>query len=68
MEIQRFGPWTHPDKYPLGVHLLPKLLDEKVTRLQLRKLGAQLTALTDQQARYLGVAKEGPYKPDHYRY
>ncbi len=60
--------WTHPEKYPLGVHVLPKHLDEKVARLQLRKLGAELTELTEQQARYIGVAKEGPYKPDHYRY
>jgi adenosylhomocysteinase len=48
--------------------VLPKHLDEKVARLQLRKLGAQLTELSDQQARYIGVRKEGPYKPDAYRY
>jgi adenosylhomocysteinase len=48
--------------------VLPKHLDEKVARLQLSKLGAQLTELTDRQARYIGVAKEGPYKPDTYRY
>ena len=54
-----------------GVHLCrpePPPLDEKVARLQLRKLNAQLTELTDVQARYIGVSKEGPYKPDHYRY
>jgi adenosylhomocysteinase len=60
--------WSHPERYPVGVHVLPKQLDEKVARLQLRKLGAQLTELTDEQAGYIGVAKTGPYKPDHYRY
>jgi adenosylhomocysteinase len=55
-------------KYPIGVYVLPKHLDEKVARLQLAKLDAQLTELTDEQARYIGVAKSGPYKPDHYRY
>jgi len=60
--------WTNPDKYPVGVYVLPKQLDEKVARLQLTKLGAQLTELTERQARYIGVNREGPYKPDHYRY
>jgi adenosylhomocysteinase len=60
--------FTHPEKYPIGVHVLPKILDEKVARLQLSKLGAQLTELTDQQARYIDVDPHGPYKPDHYRY
>src|SRR5512143_2726674 len=60
--------YTNPDKYPVGVYVLPKHLDEKVARLQLKKLNAQLTELTDVQARYIGVAKEGPFKPDHYRY
>jgi adenosylhomocysteinase len=60
--------FNHPDKYPVGVYVLPKHLDEKVARLQLKKLGAQLTELSDAQARYIGVQKEGPYKPDHYRY
>ena len=55
-------------KYPIGVYTLPKHLDEKVARLQLKKLNAQLTELTDQQAAYIGVTKEGPYKADHYRY
>ena len=50
------------------MYTLPKHLDEKVARLQLRKLNAQLTELTDQQADYIGVPKEGPYKPEHYRY
>ena len=48
--------------------MLPKHLDEKVARLQLSKLGAQLTVLTDEQAAYIGVSKNGPYKPDTYRY
>jgi len=60
--------WGSPQKYPIGVYVLPKHLDEKVARLQLAKLGAQLTELTDQQARYIGVDKKGPYKTDHYRY
>ncbi|HTV52606.1 MAG TPA: adenosylhomocysteinase, partial [Steroidobacteraceae bacterium] len=55
-------------QYPIGVYTLPKRLDEKVARLQLTTLNAQLTQLTDQQARYIGVEKEGPYKPEHYRY
>ena len=54
--------------YPIGVYILPKQLDEKVARLQLSKLGAMLTELTDEQARYIGVPKHGPYKSDHYRY
>ena len=60
--------WGNPQKYPVGVHVLPKHLDEKVARLQLKKLGAQLSELTDEQARYIGVANEGPFKSDHYRY
>ena len=62
--------WAERDsgKYPVGVYVLPKHLDEKVARLQLRKLNAQLTELTEQQAAYIGVKKEGPYKADHYRY
>jgi adenosylhomocysteinase len=60
--------WANHDKYPVGVYVLPKHLDEKVARLQLKKLGAQLTELTDQQARYIGVDKQGPYKPEAYRY
>jgi adenosylhomocysteinase len=54
--------------YPVGVYVLPKHLDEKVARLQLRKLNAQLTELTEEQAAYINVKKEGPYKPEHYRY
>ena len=60
--------FSHIDKYPVGVYVLPKHLDEKVARLQLKKLNAQLTVLTDEQAAYITVNKEGPYKPDHYRY
>jgi len=55
-------------QYPVGVYVLPKHLDEKVARLQLSKLSAQLTELSDKQARYIGVHKEGPFKPDSYRY
>ncbi|MGQ9724821.1 MAG: adenosylhomocysteinase [Tepidimonas sp.] len=61
--------YTHRDYYEKGkVYVLPKHLDEKVARLQLKKLGAMLTELTDEQAAYIGVPKEGPYKPDSYRY
>jgi adenosylhomocysteinase len=60
--------YANTAKYPVGVYILPKALDEKVARLQLAKLGAMLTELTDEQARYIGVAREGPYKSDHYRY
>jgi adenosylhomocysteinase len=64
--------WTEAQKgsgkYPIGVYVLPKHLDEKVARLQLKKLNAQLTELTDQQANYIGVPKQGPYKADSYRY
>ncbi|MCX7891050.1 MAG: adenosylhomocysteinase [Burkholderiales bacterium] len=60
--------FTNTAKYPVGVYTLPKHLDEKVARLQLRKLNAMLTELTDEQAKYIGVPKEGPYKADTYRY
>jgi adenosylhomocysteinase len=60
--------FSNTEQYPVGVYTLPKHLDEKVARLQLKKLNAQLTELSDAQARYIGVHKEGPYKPDHYRY
>jgi adenosylhomocysteinase len=55
-------------RYPVGVYVLPKHLDEKVARLQLSKLGAKLTELSDKQARYIGVHRRGPYKAEHYRY
>ncbi len=60
--------FTNTAKYPVGVYVLPKHLDEKVARLQLKTLNAQLTELTDAQANYIGVTKTGPYKPDAYRY
>ncbi len=64
--------WTEAkkgsNKYPIGVYTLPKHLDEKVAVLQLKKLNAQLSTLTDEQAAYINVPKEGPYKADHYRY
>jgi adenosylhomocysteinase len=60
--------YTNTAKYPVGVYTLPKHLDEKVARLQLKKLNAMLTELTDEQASYIGVSKQGPYKAEHYRY
>jgi adenosylhomocysteinase len=64
-QIELFG---NTKDYPVGVYVLPKHLDEKVARLQLSKLGAQLTELSDAQARYIGVTRQGPYKTDQYRY
>lgn len=60
--------WTETEKFELGVHLLPKELDEEVARLHLAKLGAKLEVLTQDQADYIGVPIAGPYKPEHYRY
>jgi adenosylhomocysteinase len=60
--------FTKPEAYPVGVYVLPKHLDEEVARLHLESLGVKLTELTDDQASYLGVAVEGPYKADQYRY
>ncbi|HBC57793.1 MAG TPA: adenosylhomocysteinase [Gammaproteobacteria bacterium] len=60
--------WNHSDQYKNEVYVLPKILDEKVARLHLKKIGAQLTELTDEQCEYLGLDKNGPYKPDIYRY
>ena len=60
--------WTEPDRFELGVHRLPKELDEEVARLHLGKLGAKLTKLTPVQAEYLGISVNGPFKPEHYRY
>ena len=60
--------YTKPEQYPIGVHIMPKSLDEKVARLHLDALGVELTPLTDAQARYIGVEAAGPYKVDHYRY
>ena len=60
--------YQNPDKYQLGVHTLPKELDEDVARLHLEKIGVKLEKLTDKQASYLGIDSKGPFKPDHYRY
>ena len=60
--------WTKGDNYPIGVYRLPRELDEKVARLHLDKLGIKLTKLSKDQADYIGVPQNGPYKPDHYRY
>jgi adenosylhomocysteinase len=60
--------FNHTADYPVGVYVLPKHLDEKVARLHLKKIGAHLTELSDVQAAYIGVPKNGPYKPNHYRY
>ncbi|KAL4708072.1 hypothetical protein ACJJTC_009851 [Scirpophaga incertulas] len=60
--------WTKHNAYPIGVHVLPKKLDEEVASLHLEHLGVKLTKLTAKQAKYIGVSVEGPYKPDHYRY
>jgi adenosylhomocysteinase len=60
--------WTNKDKYEAEVYRLPKHLDEEVARLHLEKIGVKLTVLTDDQAAYLGIPKDGPYKPEHYRY
>jgi adenosylhomocysteinase len=60
--------WANPGKYAIGVYTLPKHLDERVARLQLRKLNAQLTVLSQEQANYIDVPVAGPYKPEHYRY
>jgi adenosylhomocysteinase len=60
--------WTEQDNFPLGVHVLPKKLDEEVARLHLDKLGVKLTQLTTKQVEYIGVPAAGPYKPDYYRY
>ena len=64
-QIELYG---NAAKYPIGVYILPKRLDEKVARLQLSKLGAMLTELTEEQAKYVGLPKDGPYKSEHYRY
>merc|ERR1712020_276306 len=60
--------WCNPGKYPVGVHMLPKKLDEEVALSHLGALDIKLTKLSDDQAQYLGLPKDGPYKPDHYRY
>jgi adenosylhomocysteinase len=60
--------YTKKGQYPVGVYVLPKVLDEKVARLHLKKLGVELTEMTEEQSKYLGLAKTGPFKPEHYRY
>ena len=60
--------WQNKDKYEKTVYRLPKKLDEEVARLHLEKIGVKLTVLTKDQAGYLGVSLDGPYKPEHYRY
>jgi adenosylhomocysteinase len=60
--------WQHHEQYQNQVYVLPKHLDEKVARLHLAKIGAQLTELTPEQAQYIGVSQEGPFKPDYYHY
>jgi adenosylhomocysteinase len=64
-QIELYG---HGDRYRNEVYVLPKHLDEKVAALHLKKLGANITRLTEEQARYLGLPVEGPFKPEHYRY
>jgi adenosylhomocysteinase len=60
--------WQSPERLPVGVHRLPRHLDEEVARLHLPKLGARLTRLTPEQAAYLGIPEQGPFKGDGYRY
>ena len=60
--------WANHDAYPLGVHMLPKVLDEKVARLHLDALGVKLSQLTPEQADYIDVPVTGPYKSEYYRY
>ncbi|VDM45080.1 unnamed protein product [Toxocara canis] len=67
-QIELFTKHGTPQEYKVGLYVLPKKLDEEVARLHLDKLGVKLTKLTDDQAKYLGVPVDGPYKPDHYRY
>ncbi len=66
--VAQMALWQGHTEYPLGVHVLPKELDEEVARLHLGKLGVKLTKLTKKQADYLGIPVEGPFKPDYYRY
>ena len=60
--------WNHPERYPLGVHFLPKHLDEEVARYMVQGFGGVITKLTKEQADYIGVDVNGPYKPEHYKY
>lgn len=60
--------FNNGDNYENKVYILPKILDEKVARLHLQKIGVQLTMMTQEQADYIGIPVDGPYKPEHYRY
>lgn len=60
--------YTKTEQYPVGVYILPKHLDEKVARLHLKRIGAELTVLSSEQSKYINVPENGPYKPNHYRY
>ncbi|SNR50545.1 adenosylhomocysteinase, partial [Puniceibacterium sediminis] len=60
--------WTKGDEYGNGVYILPKHLDEKVARLHLDRIGVKLSKLSTEQAAYIGVSPDGPFKPEHYRY
>ncbi len=60
--------WGHSEKYDRQVYVLPKHLDEKVAELHLKKINANLSKLSEEQAAYIGVTPEGPFKPEHYRY
>jgi adenosylhomocysteinase len=60
--------WQHPEKYKVGLYVLPKHLDEQVASYHLPRLGASLSQLTEKQANYLSLDRNGPFKPEHYRY
>ena len=60
--------WTNPEAWPIGVHMLPKNLDEEVARAHLKQLNVKLTVLSKEQSTYLDIPVNGPYKPSHYRY
>merc|ERR1719507_1961772 len=66
--LARIDLWLNPGKYPVGVHMLPKILDEEVAASHLEALGIKLTKMTKEQSDYLAIPIEGPYKPEHYRY
>jgi adenosylhomocysteinase len=66
--LQQLELWNNSGNYENNVYMLPKHLDEQVARLHLAKVGAQLDTLAEDQAKYIGVTVEGPYKPDYYRY
>ena len=66
--LDQIALWTTPEKFPLGVHMLPKELDEEVARAHLASLNVKLTQLTNEQSSYLDIPVAGPYKANHYRY